>query len=501
MPRVLLAWVGSKDLDGTGSADPLKAGPICRALVSRRFDHVVLLNDYAKERAEKYERWLKRTTKVDVVIRNEKLSSPTNYRDIYRAVSEAVVWTREKYGKKATLTFHLSPGTPAMAAIWIIAAKTQFEAELIESSPEQGVATVDVPFSLHADFIPAAVQQTSEDLARMAEGGRPEDATFGDIHHRSSVMKHLVKRARQAAMFSEPILIEGESGTGKQLLAAAIHREGPRKGGPLIEENCGAVPRELFESVFFGHMKGAFTGAATEHKGHFERANGGTLFLDEVGELTLDHQVKLLRVLQEKKVRRLNGTTDIPVDVRVIAATNRDLLKGVAEGWFREDLYFRLAVLVLKLPPLRTRSGDLPLLLDKLLERVNSEHGARPGAVQKKLSPGARSVLLRHLWPGNVRELDATLRRACIWSKAAVIEEDEAREAIVSGPVGPGDNILGRPLGEGFSLEGLLEEVARHYLTRAMKEAGGVKKKATELIGFDNYQTLTNWLDKYEVKT
>ena len=190
-----------------------------------------------------------------------------------------------RYGAKTKLTFHLSPGTPAMASIWIIAAKTRFEAELIESSKEKGVATVDVPFQLAAEFIPAAVQQTSEDLARLAEGQRPEEPKFGDILHRSEVMKRLVRRARQAAPFSEAIFIEGESGTGKQLLAEAIHQESPRKGKPFVEVNCGAIPEGLFESSFFGHTKGAFTGADRDQKGFFEQAHGGTLFLDEVGEL------------------------------------------------------------------------------------------------------------------------------------------------------------------------------------------------------------------------
>ena len=237
----------------------------------------------------------------DVLVREETLSSPTSHADIYRAVIRAAAWVLEKYGKKTRLTFHLSPGTPAMAAIWIIVAKTRFEAELIESSKEKGVATVDVPFDLAAEFIPAAVQQTSEDLARLAEGPRLEEPKFGDILHRSDVMKRLVRRARQAAPFPESVFIEGESGTGKQLLAEAIHRESPRKGKPFVEVNCGAVPRELFESHFFGHKRGAFTGADEDHKGYFEEAHGGTLFLDEVGELSLEDQAKLLRVSNRRK--------------------------------------------------------------------------------------------------------------------------------------------------------------------------------------------------------
>ena len=500
MARVLLAWIGKADLRAAESDVSGELGPIAQALAERDFEHVVLLNDLPEERAAGFERWLKKKTRAALVVRQYPLSSPTHYGDIYNAVTAAVAWALEKYGQKAKLTFHLSPGTPAMASIWIIVAKTRFEAELIESSKEKGVATVDVPFELAAEFIPAAVQQTSEDLARLAEGQRPEDPKFGDILHRSEVMKRLVRRARQAAPFSEATFIEGESGTGKQLLAEAIHKESPRKGKPFVEVNCGAVPRELFESHFFGHMKGAFTGAHADQKGYFEQADGGTLFLDEVGELSPEHQVKLLRALQEKKVRPLSAKADIPVDVRVIAATNRNLLEEVRAGRFREDLYYRLTVLPLKVPPLRQREGDVSFLVDRLLDKLNVELVARPGGVQKKLSVGARNLLLRLTWPGNVRELEASLRRACIWSKGPVIDEGEARDALLGAPRAASADILGRPLGEGFKLADLMGEVARHYLSRAMKEAQGTKTKAASLVGLANYQTLKNWLEKYEVE-
>jgi transcriptional regulator with PAS, ATPase and Fis domain len=500
MARVLLAWIGKADLkaaevDATGDL-----GPIAQALAERTFDHVVLLNNMPQDRVAGFERWLRKKTKATVTVRQYPLTSPTHYRDIYNAVTLAVAWTLAEYGQKTKLTFHLSPGTPAMAAIWIIVAKTRFEAELIESSKEHGVAAVDIPFDLAADLIPAAVQKTGEDLARLAEGPRPEEPQFGDILHKSDVMKQLVRRARQAAPFSESMFIEGESGTGKQLLAEAIHQESPRKGKPFVEVNCGAVPKELFESQFFGHKRGAFTGATADHDGYFVQAHGGTLFLDEVGELAPEHQVKLLRALQEKKVRPVGGRADVPVDVRVIAATNRNLLEEVRQGRFREDLYYRLAVLALKVPPLRQRGGDVPYLLERLFDKLNAELGVRPGAVQKKLSVGARKLLLRHDWPGNVRELEATLRRAFIWSKGSSIDESEARDALLALPRAADEGVLGRPLGDGFNLTELLADVARHYLSRAMAEAQGSKKRATDLLGFANYQTLKNWLVKYKVE-
>ncbi|WP_438002345.1 sigma-54 dependent transcriptional regulator [Sorangium sp. So ce185] len=499
MARVLLAWIGKTDIKAASGDAAVGEGPLAQALVDRDFDHVVLLNNYREEEAALVERWLKKKTKASLVVRQEKLSSPTHYADIYRAVTAAVPWAVGEYGKKAKLTFHLSPGTPAMASIWIIVAKTRFEAELIESSKEAGVRTADVPFELAAEFIPEVIRRADEDLERLSGGLRPEEPKFGDILHRSDAMKRLVRRARQAAPYSAAILIEGESGTGKELLAAAIHKESPRQGMPLVTVNCGAIPKELVESQFFGHTKGAFTGAGADHAGYFEQAEGGTLFLDEVGELPLDAQVKLLRALQEKKVRRVGGKTDVPVDVRVIAATNRNLLDEVREGRFREDLYFRLAVLVLKVPPLREREGDVGLLLQRLLDKLNADMVAQSG-VHKKLSAGARNILQQHHWPGNVRELEATLLRAFVWSKGPSIEESEAREALVGVPAaGAGQEVLGRPLGDGFRLADLLGDVARHYLARAMAEAQGNKTRAASLVGLSNYQTLKNWLEKYGV--
>ena len=312
-------------------------------------------------------------------------------------------------------------------------------------------------------------------------------------------MHRAILRARRVAPRSVPVLIEGETGTGKELMARAIHRASPRRERPFVTVNCGALPPELVESELFGHEKGAFTGADRLRKGYFEAADGGTLFLDEIGELPAPAQVKLLRILQEGKVVRVGATRPIGVDVRVIAATNRTLTQEVAENRFREDLYYRLAVAVLKLPPLRDRTGDLGLLIDRLLDQINEESAHEPGYRDKKLSASARNILLRHSWPGNVRELLNTLRRAAIWSDGETIEAEDVREAILPAPRRQGEEILDRALGEGFSLPDLLANVARHYLARAMEEAAGNKSRAADLVGLASYQTLTNWLSKYGV--
>ena len=262
-----------------------------------------------------------------------------------------------------------------------------------------------------------------------------------------------------------------------------MHRAGPRRERPFIAVNCGALPPDLVESELFGHEKGAFTGADRMRKGYFEAASGGTLFLDEIGELPAPAQVKLLRVMQEGEVVRVGATRAIGVDVRVIAATNRTLTQEITEGRFREDLYYRLAVAVLKLPPLRERTGDLGLLVDHLLDQINEESAHEPGYRNKKLSASARNVLLQQSWPGNIRELLNTLRRAAIWSDVETIEAEDIREALLPAPRDQRQEVLDRALGEGFSLPDLLASVARHYLARAMEEAAGNKSRAADLGG------------------
>src|SRR5690606_22037284 len=247
----------------------------------------------------------------------------------------------------------------------------------------------------------------------------------------------------------------------------------PRRDKPFVAVNCGAIPKNLVESELFGHVKGAFTGAGEARKGHFREADGGTLFLDELGELPLDTQVALLRVLQQGEVTPVGGSRPFRVDVRIIAATHRSLALEVQEGRFREDLFYRLAVAVLHLPPLRERPGDLGLLIDHLLAGVNEAAQKEPGYERKKISAGARNLLLNHPWPGNVRELHNTLLRAAIWSEGPTITKAEMEEAMLTSSTPRGDATLSRPLGNGFDLDRLVGDVKRHYVLRARDEANG----------------------------
>jgi DNA-binding NtrC family response regulator len=377
--RVLVCWIGNTDLRAAEGEEAAGQGPIGQAVEARTFDQVVLLSDHAKTTASAYVKWLQGKTSGGVELRMHKLPGPTDFGAIYSAVVAELLNLQQSHGKDVELVFHLSPGTPAMAAVWILLAKTRFPAELIESSKEHGVRTANVPFDISAEFIPELLRRSDQRLERLAQGLPDEAPEFADIIHRSPQMQQVIGRARRVALRGIPVLIEGESGTGKELLARAIHRASPRAAKPFIAVNCGAIPSELVESEFFGHKKGGFTGATADRQGHFESAQGGTLFLDEIGELPKAIQVKLLRVLQEGEVVRVGDSTPRKVDVRIIAATNRTLTNEIATGNFREDLFFRLAVAIIKLPPLRERSGDLTLLIDALMKKINQEASQQPG--------------------------------------------------------------------------------------------------------------------------
>ena len=498
MPAVLLAWIGQTDLD---CADGRRTGrgPIASVVAARAFDALVLLSNYAMAQNRAFVDWLTETGAPPVQLQPETLHDPTDYGAIHAAAVRALDFTRETFGADAALTVHVSPGTPAMQAVWVLLAKTRYPAELIQSHAQTGVRTVSVPFDIAAEYVPALLRDADDKLARLTAGLPPESPEFDRIIGRSPSMDRARTRARRIAPHDVTVLIEGESGTGKELFARAIHAESRRRRGPFEEVNCGALPEGLVESLLFGHTRGAFSGAVRDHTGHFEAADRGTLFLDEIGELPLAAQVKILRTLQERTVRRLGSERPVAVDVRVIAATNRDLCAEVAAGRFREDLYYRLATGVIRLPPLRERQGDLTPLIDHFLAAANRKFADQPGVEQKTLSPPARNVLLRHAWPGNVRELQATIDRLVLWVPSATVAADDAREELLRTVRNQATDLLDRPLGNGLELPNLMADLARHYMERALAEADGNKTRAAELIGLPSYQTLSNWMHRYDV--
>jgi two-component system response regulator HydG len=277
---------------------------------------------------------------------------------------------------------------------------------------------------------------------------------------------------RQAAPSSATVLLIGQSGTGKELAARSIHEMSPRVKGPFVAVNCAALPESILEAELFGVEKGAFTGAVARREGRFERANGGTLFLDEVGEMTPAAQVKLLRVLQEGELERLGGTSTIKVDVRVVAATNKDLPKEVAEGRFREDLYFRLNVVEVRIPDLASRREDVPLLADHFLQR----YCAKNKKPLKGFSPAAAEVLENYAWPGNVRELEHAIERAVVLSRGDIIDTGDLPETVRKGPIGAASQIV-IPIGTP------MEEIERRVIHETLRHTKGDKNLAARLLG------------------
>ncbi len=309
-------------------------------------------------------------------------------------------------------------------------------------------------------------------------GGQEPETGLGDLVAHSQQMLDLFRTVRKIAEFKTTVLIGGESGTGKELIARAIHRISPRAQAPFIAVNCGAIPDTLLESELFGHRKGAFTDASRDRKGLFEEASGGTLFLDEIGELPLGLQVKLLRVLQEGEVRRLGDSQDIKVDVRVVAATARDLSAEVGRGAFREDLFYRLNVFALHLPALRERREDIPLLVEHFLARMN----ARMGLAVAGTSPEAMRMLVDHDWPGNVRELENCVERAIVLCEGSQIEADSLPERLQQRssppPVVPADT----PDDGDLSIKRASRRSEESLIRRALHKTRGNRTRAAELL-------------------
>lgn len=494
----VIAWLGKTDHECAEGLHGNDVGPIATALLSeRRYDRVYLLTNYDFDRSKRYCEWLERRTGYPgetVDLYQVSLSSPIDYGEIYTQVSSHLSGAGlPRAGIE--LTFHLSPGTPAMAAIWIILAKTRFPAKLIQTSRERGLESVDFFFDLASDFLPEYLRRSGERVVRLSDAAKTQAPEFNKIVHKSHAVANQIALARRMAGYEVPVLILGETGTGKELFAEAIHAASPRAGKPFVAVNCGAIPPELANSELFGHKKGAFTGAIADRKGHFQEASGGTLFLDEVGDLPLDTQVRLLRVLQSSEVTPMGQSTAVKVNTRILAATHRDLGADVAAGRFREDLFHRLAVGILRLPPLRERDGDVEVLIDHFLAVINADAAGRPEAQHKDISAEAKKVLLFYGWPGNIRELYHTLLRAAIWSTGPEIGAKDVLAALL--PVmSQSDHQPKRRIGQGIDLQAFLDDSARDLIGQAMTKANQKKTGAAKLLGFDNYQTLGNWMKR-----
>ncbi|MBW2123540.1 MAG: sigma-54-dependent Fis family transcriptional regulator, partial [Deltaproteobacteria bacterium] len=326
---------------------------------------------------------------------------------------------------------------------------------------------------------------------RGAEQGR---GTLGSVRSKSRTivtqnreMQKLLELARNIAPSNATVLIQGESGTGKELLARFIFENSPRRDKPFVAINCAAVPENLLESELYGHEKGSFTGAVSQRIGKFEMAHHGTILLDEIGEMSLQLQAKLLRILQEFELDRIGGKGPISIDVRVIATTNEDLHRAVAEGRFREDLFYRLNVIPLTLPPLRERKEDIPLLVDHFLKKIAERGGPRREVV---ISQEGRALLLKYDWKGNVRELENFVERAALVCEDGVIYP---RHFFLDGTVKLRTESRGVPVGS------TLKEMERQLILKTLEEVEGNRTRAAKVLGI-SIRTLRNKLNEYRAE-
>ncbi len=521
--RILFSWVGHTDLRAMAASlpegeqkDVLKGvnpprplpdqpGPLRCLLDAEQFDEVHLLSDHGAAKNRHYLKWLGH----EAVLHPVKVANPTDYPEVFDVADKelaSVVSVPRPHS--IDLCLHLSPGTPTMTAIWLLLGKSKYHPATFYQTHEKKAWETKIPFDLVVDFVPKVLREADARLQRLASESPQDVAGFEGILGESRNLRVAVGLARRAAVRDVSVLLLGESGTGKEKFARAIHDASPRNTKKFISINCAAISRELLESELFGHKKGSFTNAVADRDGAFKEADGGTLFLDEIGECDSAMQAKLLRVLQppdddpcHRVFYRVGESKPITSDVRIIAATNRDLNAAIARNEFRDDLYYRVAAITIKLPPLRDRREDIPLLTQHLLDRINQNFERKePGYSHKRISGPAMTFVRRHPWPGNVRQLFNTLLQAAVMTDGEVIERQDVADAVAEVPGKATVDLMEQPLGEGFVLTDFLEEIQRHYLIRGMKESGGVKTKAAELLGYKNYQTLAAQLDRLKVE-
>jgi len=493
--RVLLSWIGAQDpWIGPGGRtagklqhfdtvrpDGARDGPILSFLGhADRFDVLYLLVDPSIAETGAVEalgqELVTRHPGLKVLFKHVPIDDPRAYDPLYRHMLAACKEASDSHGTEADYNIFLSPGTPQMHAIWVLLSKTLFLATTWQGSDQPGRPRAEVakiPFDIEAQIIEPARQE--------ATAAPPDLGSIGFIYQSPKTAQILEMLVRVARRTDLPILIIGERGTGKELLARIAHQKGQRPNGPFVPLNCSALPEQLAESELFGHRRGAFTGANCTKPGVFEVAQGGTLFLDEIAELALGTQAKLLRVLQEKAVRRLGDNNELSVDFRLVAATNRDIRTMVTENTFRADLYDRVNGVTIQIPPLRERSEDIAPLIEHFLQVANK--GARLKKIRgARLAPGASTRLLRHSWPGNVRELAVTIERLVGMADGGTIKTRDVDQALLQSSGGLGTLAsIDADLRPGRGTDDILEDVKRELYRQAQHKWGNQPRIATAL--------------------
>ena len=480
--KVLLSFTGFHDPFAPSPATgEMRAGPILTVVSERPFDRIYLFSTpKAAEISEKTASAItERHPGVTVEILEVPLKDPTNYLGILRQLRSHFKKINASH-PDAEYSISVSSGTPHMHACWLLlAASGEIPAAILQSTPPEFVPdgrSLVREIDVHQKDFPTitrpvnAAEQAEDDESSVSLACRDLGIVGEDPAFR--------KALHEAFIYSQyddfHVLLLGETGSGKEHFAQFIHHLGPRAGRPIVTVNCGSIPENLVESQLFGHKKGSFTGAATDHEGKFKSADRGVLFLDEIGELPLPAQAKLLRALDQGEIEPVGSSKPVKVNVRVIAATHRNLREMMQAGTFREDLYQRFGSSI-SIPPLRSRKVDIPLLASHLLGSWNARHEH-----QKRLAPAAINELIRYPWPGNVRELRRVVQQSAMFASGKVIHPQDLRfeTPLRTNPM----SALPDP-SKGFKVNEFLDEIKLHQIHRAMELSGGVQARAARLLG------------------
>lgn len=526
--NVLLTFAGNRDpfnyeiIHGMDSD-----GPVLTLLKERAFSwtHIFTtprtLSNANNLKNEISRRW----KRVHVRLHNLEIPDPTDYESLFLSMSsrcQEII--KEHRDQNPDYFIATASGTPQMQTVWFLLAQSgMVPAKLLKITPPRFLvpkqnAVTEINLSL-MDFpkisMPFPSQlDTAADCLRMEKLEAERDEIIREFSGlkmvgKSSALSGIIDTVRAVSRYDSAVLIEGETGTGKELVARAIHFNSLRKMEPLIIVNCAAIPESLVETELFGHERGAFTGAIQQKKGKFELADKGSIFLDEIGDMPLPAQSKILRVLQDKEVQRIGATRSIKVDVRIIAATNRDLVKSIDDGKFREDLYYRLKVVDIHMPALRERPEDIPLLVECFLNRHNERYNKK-----KKISRGAMRKIMEYEWPGNIRELENAIERAFVLSKENVIREVDLSSEVISSCK---DEKKEKPISfdsrndkpeapwavqvpdEGMDLASWLYNLEKTSYEKAIKKKDGNREAAARLLGIKPHTFRKRAKEKFDL--
>lgn len=482
--KTLLTFTGFHDPYHIGLlGEEEQAGPIISLFTAMGFDRVVLFStpNTARNTEATRNALISLGQDVNVVVIDLPLEDPTDYLTILKLLRSQIAPLRN-HSSDAEFFISVASGTPQMHACWVLlAASGELPARILHVRPPRFV-TAERPLVSEIDLTSPEFPTVRKNIGFSVQPETPVPQNAEAIVQQLKIvgdhaaMKRALEIVATLASSDAPILILGESGTGKELVAKFVHLLSGRPTEKFVPLNCAAIPKDLVESILFGHRKGAFTGAINDQTGKFDLADGGTLFLDELAELPLETQAKLLRVIQDGQVESLGDKKTHGVDVRIIAATNANLARAIKQGKFRADLYYRLNVGEVRLPPLRERRSDIPILALHLLDHVNTSL-KRP----KRFTPAALTRLQSHDWPGNIRDLANVIERSARLARTDVLDADDL---LLTEPVGHADPLSALPEPrEGFSLDEYLTSARKQLVLRALEIGNGNQSEAARLLG------------------